>query len=78
MCSDWDTYLKEQDRKNQEIKNKKENEGKTPQNSPTSLSATAYTLQPPESSIEQSTKMSSETPTEEEKQMQDTHNDNMT
>ena len=58
--------LEEQDRKNQEIKDQKDNEGKTPQNSPTFLSATTFTLQPPESSIEQFTKRSNETPTKEE------------
>ena len=55
----------EQDRKNQEIKDQKDNEGKTPQNCPTFLLATTFTLQPPGSSIKQFTKNSSETPTEE-------------
>ena len=59
VCSDWD-------RKNQKIKDQKDNKGKTPKNSPTFLSATSFTLQPPESSIKQSTRKSSETPTEEE------------
>ena len=63
---DWDADLKEQDRKNQEIKDKKDKEGKTPQNSPTFMSATTSTLQPPESSIKQSTKRFTETLTEEE------------
>ena len=66
MCSDWDADVKEQDRKIQETKTKKDNEGKTLQNKPKSLSATALTLHPPESSIEQPTKMSNNTPTEEE------------
>ena len=47
-------------------RNKQDNEGKTPQNSPASLSATALALQPPESSIEQSTKTSSDMPTKNE------------
>ena len=47
-------------------KYQKDNEGKTPQNSPTFLSATIFTLQPPESSIKQLTKESTKTPTEEE------------
>ena len=63
---DWGADLEEQDRKNQELKHQKENEGKTPQNSPTFLLATIFTLQPPESSIKQFSKRSSETPTEEE------------
>ena len=66
MCLDWDADLKEQDRKNKEIKDQKDSEGKTPQNWPTFLSVTTFTLQHPESSIKQSTKKSSETPTEEE------------
>ena len=65
-CSDWDADLKEQDRKNQEIKDQNNSEGKTPQNNPALLSATTFTLQPPESSFEHFTKMSSEIPTEEE------------
>ena len=63
---DWDTSLKEQDRKNQEIKDLKDNEGKRPQNSPTFLSSTTFTLHSSESSIKRSTKKSSGTPTEEE------------
>ena len=56
VCLDWDTDLEEQDRKNQQVENKKDNEGNTPQNNPTSLSITALTLQPPESTIEWSKK----------------------
>ena len=66
VCFDLDTDLKEQDRKNQEIKHQKDNEGKTPQNSHATLSATTFTLQPPESSIKEFPKSPSETPTEEE------------
>ena len=66
VCLDWDSDLKEQGRKNQEINNQKDNEGKTPQNSPTSLSATTITLQPSESSLKQLTEKSSKTPIEEE------------
>ena len=65
-CLDWDADLKEQDRKNQEIKDQKDNEGKTALNSPKFLSSTIFTLQPLESSIKQFTKRSSETPAEEE------------
>ena len=42
--------------KNKEIENQKDNEEKTPQNNPTSLSATALTFQPLNSPIKQSTK----------------------
>ena len=66
VCSDRGADLDE--RKNQEIENKKDNEGRTPQTNPTSLSATALALQLPKSSIEQSTKRSHETPTEEEEE----------
>ena len=66
VCLDWDADLKKQDIKNQEVKDQKNIEGKTSQNSPTSMSATISTLQPPESSFKQSTKRTSETSTEEE------------
>ena len=58
--------LKNKIEKKQEIKDQKASEGKTPQNSPIFLSATTFTFHPPESSIKQFTKRSSETPTEEE------------
>ena len=69
MSSDWNEDLEEEERKNQEIKDHKDSEGKTPQNSPKFLSATTFTPQTPESSIKQFTKKSSETPTNERKQM---------
>ena len=51
-CSDWDTNLEKQDRQNQEIENKKANEGKTPHSNPASLPVTALTFQPPTSTKE--------------------------
>ena len=77
VCSDWDVDLEEQDRKNQEIKDQKTIEGKTPQDSPTSLSATLFTLHSPESSFGQSTKKLGEISTEEKKTW-DPHSDNRT
>ena len=66
VCWTGMQILRSKREKNQEVKDKKDNEGRAAQNSPTFLSATAFTLQTPKSSIEQSTKKSSETPTEKE------------
>ena len=55
-CLDWDADLEEQDRQNQEMENKKANEGKTPQNNLMSVPLTALTFQPPKSIIKWSKK----------------------
>ena len=80
VCLDWDADLNKQDRKNQEIENKRDNERKTPQNIPhIPVNHCTCSSVPPESSTEQSTKRSHEIPTEKKKkQMWDTNNGNGT
>ena len=51
VSSVWDEDLEKQERKNQEIEDQKDCEGKTPQTSPTFLLATTFTPQPQNSSI---------------------------
>ena len=43
----WDDDLKEQERKSQEIEDQKNNDRKTPQTGPKSLSVNTFTPQPP-------------------------------
>ena len=55
MSSDWDEDLQEQERKNQELEDKKDNDRKTPQTDPKSSSVGTFTPQPSKSTIKQAT-----------------------
>ena len=67
MSSDWVEDLKEEERKNQEMEDQKDNEGKKPQTGPKFSSVTTFTPQLPISSMKQLGKRSSMTPEKEDK-----------
>ena len=52
VYSDWDADLEEQDRKNQELENRKNKDRKTLQTGPNSSSVDTFTDKPSTSSIE--------------------------
>ena len=53
VCSDWDADLEEQEMKNPELEDQKNNNRKTPQTGPKSLSVDAFTPKPSKSTTEQ-------------------------